>query len=267
MRDYLGLEFAKISATGNDFIVFDNRQSGLSEEDANFFKNICQRRISVGADGVLLIDDDSDSDFALRYFNADGSEAECGNGARAAAYVACQAGITSGECRFRFGHDFYNAWVAGLSVRLELPDARDLDQDVGVLEDNGFREAGSVNTGVPHYVLFTDDVAAADVFSLGRKYRYHRQFQPAGTNVNFVQCNSDGAIRMRTYERGVEGETLSCGTGTIAAALLTHLGTGRAFPMRVQTSGGELTVHRCAQMRFVLEGPVKPVYKARLLSL
>lgn len=266
MHNDIEIKFTKISATGNDFIVIDNRQVGLSEKDAGLFRRVCQRRTSVGADGVLLLNLSPDCDFELRYFNADGSEAECGNGARAAAWFAHKNGFAPAEMSFVFGQGIYKAEVRGDRVRIELPAARDLQENVGVLEEEFLEEGGAVNTGVPHYVLFAENLEELDVTSLGRKYRHHHHFEPDATNVNFVELGAGNAIRLRTYERGVEAETLSCGTGSVASAYITHLRKGIAFPIEVHTRGGTLLVHRNSeQNRFSLEGEVQAVYEARLL--
>lgn len=265
MHNDIEIKFTKISATGNDFIVIDNRQVGLSEKDAGLFRRVCQRRTSVGADGVLLLNLSPECDFELRYFNADSSEAECGNGARAAAWFAHQNGLAPAKMSFAFGHDVYHAEVNSNRVRIQLPDARDLQENVGVLEEEFLEEGGAVNTGVPHYVLFAENLDGLDVTSLGRKYRHHHHFEPDATNVNFVELCAENAIRVRTYERGVEAETLSCGTGSVASAYITHVRKGVAFPIEVHTRGGTLLVRNSQRNRFSLEGEVKAVYEARLL--
>ncbi len=262
-----GLHFTKFSATGNDFVLIDNRESKLSEKDADFYRRICQRRTSVGADGVLLIDACQEADFRLRYFNADGSESECGNGARSAAYFAVQHGIASRRMRFRFGKGLYEAEVSNRSVRLALPGYRDLNLSVGILDEKDFEEGGTINTGVPHYVMFANDIDRVGVSGIGKKYRYHARFQPEGTNVNFVQIVGRDRIRIRTYERGVEAETLSCGTGSVACAWLAHFRHGLQFPLKVATPGGELTVHKHEKdLQSYLEGEVKPVYEGKLMT-
>lgn len=259
------LRFTKISATGNDFILIDNRKVWLTENDVPFFKKICQRRTGVGADGVLLINESAEYDFELRYFNADGSEAECGNGGRAAAFYAHKHQIAGEKMAFHFGHDVYDAEVAGHRVKLKLPAPFDLRETIGAVEDAGLEEGGFINTGVPHYVLFVQDVAQIDVFKTGRKYRNHTAFQPAATNVNFVELVGENAIKLRTYERGVEAETLACGTGCVASAVISNLKKALQFPVNIQTQGGEIIVHKDTNGdRFLLEGEVTPVYEGEL---
>lgn len=268
MHPFTDIHFTKFSATGNDFILIDNRKIGLSGEDVKLFREICQRRMSVGADGVLLIDDCSETDFELRYYNADGSETECGNGARSAAYFAFNSGIAGRKMSFMFGHDVYEAEVDGKFVKLQTPPARDLKESVGILQEDFLEEGGSVNMGVPHYVLFGKNVADLDVLTLGRKYRYHEHFKPEATNVNFVEIWSENEIFVRTYERGVENETMSCGTGSVASAIFAHLKKNVQFPVTVRAQGGTLFVHTTeGGNRFYLKGEVKPVYEGKLISV
>lgn len=166
---------------------------------------------------------------------------------------------------FHFGGHLYEAEVKGRAVKLKLPAARNLDQSVGILEETGLEEGGSVNTGVPHYVLFGREIDKTNVIAVGRKYRYHPHFQPHGTNVNFVEVAGDEEIRVRTYERGVEDETLSCGSGSVASAFLAHLQKEVSFPVRVRTRGGVLVVHKNQEAaQFYLEGKVEPVYQGKL---
>ncbi len=260
------LRFTKISATGNDFILIDNRKVSLTENDVPFFKKICQRRTGVGADGVLLINESAEHDFELRYFNADGSEAECGNGGRAAAFYAHKYQIAGEKMAFYFGHDVYEAEVAGNMVKLKLPAPFDLRETVGTAEDAGLEEGGFINTGVPHYVLFVQDVAQVDVFNTGRKYRNHAAFQPDATNVNFVELAEENAIKLRTYERGVEDETLACGTGCVASAVISNLKKGLQFPVNIQTQGGKIIVHKDEHSdRYLLEGEVSLIYEGGLV--
>lgn len=257
--------FHKLSATGNDFILIDNREGHLQAQDREFFRHICQRRTGVGADGVLLIEHHREHDFRLRYINADGSETECGNGARSAAYFTHHIGLTGRTTSFQFGEHLYQAEVGEGTVKLKMPKVRDLSQSMGVLQEHDLEEGGSVNTGVPHVVLFGNAIDEIDVVALGRKYRRHAAFQPAGTNVNFVQVLPSNALRVRTYERGVEDETLSCGTGCVASAYLASLQKGLALPVEVQTRGGTLSVHESdEQGRFYLEGEVTLVFEGEL---
>ncbi len=266
MNEHSEITFFKLSATGNDFILIDNRQNLVSGLDKGYFRQICQRRTSVGADGVLLIEKCPEYDFRMRYFNADGSEAACGNGARSAAYFACKKGLAGQRLSFMVENESYEAYVKGNIVKLKMPAARDLSQSVGVVEENGFKEGGFINTGVPHYVLFGNDIDEIDVYNLGRKYRLHSKFHPEGTNVNFAEVLSENKIKLRTYERGVENETLSCGTGCVASAYLANIQNKTRFPTEILTRGGKLRILRDEHSeRLYLEAEVKLVYEGKLI--
>jgi len=260
------LRFAKLSATGNDFILFDNRDQLFRGDEERLFRALCTRRVAIGADGILLIEHapsvKSSAFFTMRYFNRDGRESEmCGNGACASAYYAFRHGIAPAEMQFEVGGDLYHAVVAGNRVRLRMQKPWDLDLTPHALEENCMEEGGYVNTGVPHYVLFTPQIEQVDVAGLGVKYRHHPKFQPAGTNVNFAAIDRASHFYLRTYERGVEEETLACGTGTVAAAVFAHLKKQMPFPIHVTTRGGELTVYGDAHLeKLELEGDVRLVY-------
>ncbi|MFQ5706189.1 MAG: diaminopimelate epimerase [bacterium] len=262
------IPFVKISATGNDFILFDNREKMFTGAEGDFFRKICQRRSWVGADGVLLIENSQDFDFQMRYFNSDGRESEmCGNGARGAAYFALQQGIVPGpKMSFTVSSNRYEATVQENRVRLKMPPPRDIRKNLGIVEESFLREGGFVNTGVPHFVLFTDDLESLEILTPAQKYRYHPIFQPKGTNVDFVQVVDRSRINVRTYERGVEGETLACGTGCVAAAVVASLRKLTGLPVEVVTRGGVLKVYGdSAEASLFLEGEVRIVYEGRLL--
>ncbi|MFQ5630740.1 MAG: diaminopimelate epimerase [bacterium] len=237
------LPFAKFSATGNDFILFDNREHDLKGDEIAFFQRICARRTGVGADGILLIEDSGGTDYRLRYFNADGYETEmCGNGARAAAFYAFHNGLAPIHCKFEINDNMYEAIVEGKAVSLLMHAPTNMNLEPGVLLDEGLEEGGIAEIGVPHYVLFAKDVSGVDVDRLGKKYCEHEFFQPRRTNVNFVSTNPLGEMEIRTYERGVDTETLSCGTGTVVSAFIASERLGKMFPMAFKTRGGTLTV-------------------------
>lgn len=237
------LPFSKFSATGNDFILFDNRQALLKGEELNFFQRICARRTGIGADGVLLIENSERSHFRMRYFNADGRESEmCGNGARAAAFYAFHNGIAPIQCNFEIGGVIYEAIVEGKAVSLLMHAPANLKLKPGVLRDKRFEEGGMADLGVPHYVLFADDVTKVDVDKYGKKYCQHKFFQPRRTNVNFVSANLMEELEIRTYERGVDAETLSCGTGAVVSAFIAKDVLHKSFPITLKTRGGTLTV-------------------------
>ena len=238
--------FTKMSGSGNDFILIDNRSRVLQESKiAAFIAGVCRRRLSAGADGVILIEASETADFRWRFFNSDASPAEmCGNGARCAARFAFLQGICGARLRFETGTGRVEAQVEGMRVKVKMPDPQDLRLDLRVDLASGPLTVSSVNTGVPHAVVLTDGVEGVDVAGLGREIRFHPQFAPAGTNADFICRESPGGIAVRTYERGVEGETLACGTGAVAGALVAARKLGLTSPVSVRTAGGEhLTVH------------------------
>ena len=238
--------FAKMSGSGNDFIIIDNRPRVLPESKiAAFIAGVCRRRLSAGADGVILIEASETADFRWRFFNSDASLAEmCGNGARCAARFAFLQGICGARLRFETGAGLVEAQVEGMRVRVKMTDPQDLRLDIRIDLASGPLTVSSINTGVPHAVVLTDGVEGVDVAGVGREIRFHPQFAPAGTNANFISKESPGGIAIRTYERGVEGETLACGTGAVAGALVAAGKLGLTSPVSVRTAGGEhLTVY------------------------
>ncbi|MBA3003917.1 MAG: diaminopimelate epimerase [Desulfurivibrio sp.] len=266
------ITFSKMSGTGNDFILIDHRTPFLDREEMpGFARAVCERRVSAGADGLILIENSDTADFRWQFLNGDGSWAEmCGNGARCAARFAFALGIAPERMRFETVAGLIEAEVTDQSVKIKMtpPNGLRLEE---IIEVNGQgKVVHSLNTGVPHAVLFMDDVQQAPVLELGRSIRFHEHFQPAGTNVNFVQQGGNGLI-VRTYERGVEGETLACGTGAVAAAIIAGILGKVAPPVAVTTSGGEqLIIHyRLAGQEIsevYLEGPARFIYEGQLHS-
>jgi len=259
-------KFTKISATGNDFVLFDNRDGKFTGNEHDFFEKICQRRFSVGADGILLIENSDEFDFALRYFNSDGHIGEmCGNGARASAFYAFTNNIAPADLSFEVLGVPYRASVNGEWVKLFMPPPVEMKEYPALLEEENFEEGGYLNVGVPHYVVFVPDVEQVDVENIGRKYRNHKYFLPWGTNVNFVQFDKKDIIKIRTYERGVEEETLACGTGTISSAILANKQKDLELPLTVQAKGGELRVNFDEALSEIeLEGMVDIIYTGEL---
>lgn len=236
------IAFSKLSGSGNDFILIDNRRDVLpSEELIRAARLLCRRKFSVGADGLIALEDSEKADFRWQFFNADGSSAEmCGNGGRCAARFAVERGIAGPSLCFETLAGLIRAEVNGRRVKLELPDPEDLRTKVEIpLEPETF-QADFINTGVPHVVIIVEDIENVDVRGLGRKIRHHPLFAPAGTNVNFVQKDKNARIFMRTYERGVEDETLACGTGAVASACIGSRVWDLDSPVEVRTRGGEI---------------------------
>ena len=240
------IAFTKMSGSGNDFILIDNRSRVVDEGGLpHFITGICRRRTSVGADGVILIEASDAADFRWRFFNADGSPAAmCGNGARCAARFAFIQGIAGADMRFETDAGMIHARVNGPQVRVKLTDPHGLRQALRLDLASGTLQVSSIDTGVPHVVVMASDLENTDVRGLGREIRRHPEFAPAGTNANFIGADPDGGIAIRTYERGVEDETLACGTGSVAGALVAALTLSLASPVPVRTRSGEtLTVH------------------------
>ena len=263
--------FTKMSGTGNDFILIDHRKPFLSREDMPAFaRAVCEHRFSVGADGLIFIENSDTAHFRWQFLNADGSWAEmCGNGARCAARFAHAKGIAPASMRFETVAGIIEAEVIDDSVKLRMTPPTGLRLGESVEVDGQGRGVHSLNTGVPHAVLFMEDIKAAPVMEWGRLIRFHQHFQPAGTNVNFVARNGVNSLVVRTYERGVEGETMACGTGAVASAIIAGLLGQVQPPVAITTSGGEhLTIHyrldgeRIDQV--FLEGPASFIYDGQL---
>ncbi len=235
-----------MQGSGNDFIIIDNRKAIFPvTERVKLIAALCRRSTGVGADGLILIEDDPYADFLWRFYNADGSEAEmCGNGGRCAARFAFLKRITGSEMVFTTLAGSIRAQVDGALVKLEMtrPAGRQhLEIDCGgALEKIDF-----INTGVPHAVVMVErDLDLVDVAERGAAIRYHQSFAPAGTNVNFIKIEDDYTLSIRTYERGVEGETLACGTGAVAGALIACEHSLVESPTKVITRSGEsLTIY------------------------
>ncbi len=235
------LHFYKMNGAGNDFVVVDNRDLAL-QLTREQIALLCDRHRGIGADGLLAVEPaESGADFRFRYYNADGGEAEmCGNGAR------CFGRFTSAlmeempdRVTFETIAGTLAAEIVEENIRIAMSDPVDLEMDSGAAVDGLDAVLHTVNTGVPHVVAFVDDLGGTDVVRHGRAIRRHERFAPNGTNANFVEVLAPGHIAIRTYERGVEDETLACGTGMVAGALFHHLRSGDPAPIMVDVKGGE----------------------------
>jgi diaminopimelate epimerase len=265
------IRFFKMSGAGNDFIVIDNRLGIINHDNcADFVSRVCRRGVSVGADGVILIENSDNADFKWHFFNADGSEAEmCGNGARCAARFAFLEGIAGEKLSFETLAGVINAEVLGHRVKLGMSMPHGLELDIRLPIEGKEYTVNFINTGVPHTVKFVQELENYDVHKMGKAIRFHPHFQPAGTNANFVVVRDRSHIDIRTYERGVEDETLACGTGSVAAALVAAAKGLVDSPVNLRTrSGGVLTVHfdkDGTDFRNVyLEGEARVVYEGHL---
>ena len=265
------IPFAKMSGTGNDFIIIDNRDR-IVEDDGlkEFIQNVCRRKMSVGADGLILIESSNTADFRWRFFNSDGSLAEmCGNGARCAARFAFLNGIAGEKLSFDTEAGIITGQVKDGGAKVKIPDPVDLRLNYSMDLEDGPVTVSSINTGVPHVVVMGDSLENVDVFGLGRQIRYHEAFAPSGTNVNFICQQKPGHLAIRTYERGVEDETLACGTGSIASALVASCMTDWTSPISLITRSGEsLTIYfRVNNGIFTdvyLEGDARLIYSGEL---
>jgi diaminopimelate epimerase len=269
----------KLSGSGNDFILIDNRRHAVDPRKAGALAaKVCAHRMSVGGDGLILIESSRKADFRWRLFNADGSEAEfSGNGARCAARFAYLKRIAPRKMRFETLAGLIEAEMVSEpgsvkpeAVKVRFPDPTGLRLNLRVPIGGTVREAHFLDSGVPHCVYLVDDPDQMDVVGIGRPTRYHELFQPAGANVNFIKVLDPHRIRIRTYERGVEDETLACGTGSIASALIASLVAKVESPVTlIPQSGLELTVHfRSRGDRFAdvyLQGDARAVYEGRIL--
>jgi len=272
-----GLGFTKMTGTGNDFILLDNREDKIPQQIMSLLaRALCRRGRSVGADGLICLQPSArvDSklgrvDFRWDFFNADGSSAEmCGNGGRCAARFARDTGLAGPEMVFDTLAGAIRAWVQGGTVKLEMTPPTGAYQGLALEAEGATVSLDGVNTGVPHAVLMVEDIKSAPVRELGRVLRFHEHFAPAGSNVNFAQPVG-GELVVRTYERGVEDETLACGTGAVASALVAGARGLLEPPVTVRVASGEkLMVHFTAGEagpgEVFLEGPASYVYEGRL---
>ena len=258
------LSFTKMSGAGNDFVLVESRAlKGRSA--ARLAPRLCDRRHGVGADGVLVLGP-ARGGLSLTYFNADGSRAFCGNGSRCAVWYGHEAGFLRGrKAVLDADGERLDAEVTGREqVRLRMPDPTELRLGTKVKAGGRPVTVHHINTGVPHAVMFVPALERVPVVSLGRELRRHRAFAPAGANVDFVRIEK-GGLSLRTYERGVEDETLACGTGAVASALVASLLGKAKSPVRCSTRGGDvLTVHFKGTGDVWLEGPARIVFKGEV---
>jgi diaminopimelate epimerase len=228
-----------MNGAGNDFVLIDNRDGGVSLSREQIIR-LCHRQRGIGADGLILLRHaEGDADWAWDFYNADGSDAEmCGNGARCFARYIDRLDTGHGELSFETACGIIRAKIDGGAVTVNLTNPHSLALNEPIPTTAGEQDVHSINTGVPHTVLFVDDADAAMVENLGAEIRHHDHFAPVGTNVNFVQVLESGHIRVRTYERGV-GETLACGTGVCASAMVAARLNDWPSPVKVEVLGGD----------------------------
>jgi diaminopimelate epimerase len=254
------LNFHKYQGTGNDFIMVDDRMENFPVLDLGLVRKLCDRKFGIGADGLILIRKHPSLDFDMIYFNSDGTQSLCGNGSRCAVRFSSIAGICSLKTKFNTIEGELSAEIRDDLVHLKMPDVK------------GITNVGAdifINTGSPHYIRYISDIEHFDVYNEGRSVRYNGLYGERGTNVNFVEPRGKNEIFVRTYERGVENETLSCGTGVTACAL-AHAVNGAESPVSVSTPGGKLSVSfkKLKNGQFTdiqLIGPAEKVFEGKVI--
>jgi diaminopimelate epimerase len=235
------LSFTKMAGAGNDFILADNRTGILKGDLGRFALRLCDRKRSIGADGLILVERSKKADVRMRILNSDGSEAEmCGNGIRCLAKFAADKRITGKQLSIETLAGLIRARVRGRIVKARMIEPKGLRLNFRIPMGGRQETVSFINTGVPHTVKVVRSLAQCPVNALGRAIRTHRHFAPRGTNVDFISFRSGNVIDIRTYERGVEDETLACGTGSVAAALVASRLKGLRSPVLVRTHGGEV---------------------------
>lgn len=260
------ISFSKYSATGNDFVVVDNRKGEIATGDVKFWQRVCDRHFGVGADGVLFLEASDRANYRMRYLNADGGEVSmCGNGARALCHFYRALNPGSGEISFETANGFYQGEVLG-DGRVSILMSELYDEGAIAIDDlfDGAIYSYYLNTGVPHCVYEVMDVEAIDIDKVSKPVRHDPRFKK-GTNVNFYERDPSGTLIVRTFERGVEGETLSCGTGIVACAI-TEMKKQDATEARyrIRARGGELQV-RIRGSEVFYEGAVDSPFRGEIL--
>ena len=253
------VNFYKYQGTGNDFVMIDNRDGNFDVSDLGLVRKLCDRRFGVGSDGLIAIQDRPGFDFEMVYFNADGSQSMCGNGARCAVAFSAFLGIIVGKTHFLAIDGPHDAVLTGEQVELLMGDVTGIEQKSGDF---------FVNTGSPHHIRFVTKAEGYPVFEEGKSIRNDAGYAPNGTNVNFVQALADDEVFVRTYERGVEDETLSCGTGVTAAAIV-YGAQHSQNEVKINTLGGQLSVKFVSNpdgsfSEIWLTGPAEQVFLGKI---
>ena len=253
--------FYKYQGTGNDFVMIDNRQKKINKNDTKLINFLCDRRFGIGADGLILLENHDTLDFKMVYFNADGNESSmCGNGGRCLVAFAKFLGVIDNKATFEAIDGLHHAIIEDDIVKLQMQDVDNVEK---------FESHVFLNTGSPHHVQFESDLENFDIKNDGANIRYGAPYNEAGSNVNFVKKLNDDAFAVRTYERGVEDETLSCGTGVTAVALaMNYIGETEKNLITLKTEGGDLQVsfdkENDSYKNVWLIGPAKQVFKGEI---
>jgi diaminopimelate epimerase len=257
------IPFTKMHGAGNDFIMVDDRTSPTFPiDDIEFIQRICSRRTGIGSDGIILLQPADRADFRMRFINPDGGEQDmCGNAARCIARFAYGRDLVRAEMTIETGAGVVGAEILEDGIRIDLTDPSDIHLDISV---DAEWTVDSVNTGVPHAVAWVEDLEAVNLPSSGRALRYHTFFEPEGTNADFTRVEADGSLTLRTYERGVEDETLACGTGAAAAAVLAVERGHVKFPVTVHCIGGHDLVINRVRGKTTLTGGAEEVFDGEI---
>lgn len=255
---FAAMKFVKYQGTGNDFVVVDNRSDWFPKSDLDLVRKLCDRKFGIGSDGLILLNNSSEFDFDMGFYNPDGSTSFCGNGSRCIIHYAHFLGLFTENCTFSAIDGIHHGKFGEKAIQVSMANVDGIE-----VADNW----KLIDTGSPHVLIPSEDVLEADLMAQAHAIRYNDRFREKGVNVNLVQIRGDHHIRMRTYERGVENETLSCGTGVTAAAL-SVASVGKQL-IEVETQGGTLSV-RCVQNApgiftdIWLTGPVEQVYSGEI---
>ena len=234
------IRFTKAVATGNDFIIIENIRPETGQYLLGLAKKLCDRKRGIGADGLLVIEKSKAADFKMRIFNPDGSEAEmCGNGSRCAALYAFTKGAAKSKMTIETAAGILKAYVKKDIVKVRLTDPKDIRWNLCLDINKCPYKLDFVDTGVPHVIHFVEDLEKVDVKNIGSHIRHHGEFSPEGTNADFVKVVDKRNVKVRTYERGVEDETLACGTGAVASAVISAEAEKMPSPVTVETRSGE----------------------------
>ncbi len=235
------IKFWKMHGAQNDFVLFDDRCGSFPAADQAFIARIAACHTGIGAEGVILLQESATADFRMRFFNPDGGEVDmCGNGARCVARLAFELGAAKENMTVETQAGLLKAEILPDGIRLWMTEPTGWKMGASLEREDRALTYNFVNTGVPHVVIRTDKLSGVDVCGTGSAVRYHRDFAPAGTNVNFMEVSPDGTLRVRTYERGVEDETAACGTGVTACALIAAKNSWVTLPVKVYVASGEV---------------------------
>jgi len=234
------IPFSKYQGTGNDFILIDDREGQFPNQNAEFIRSLCDRRFGIGADGLILLQRSSSADFKMRIFNSDGGEpGMCGNGLRCLIHFLKRLKIDKETCHIEVTGRIYFCRFQDEKIKICLGSPKILYWDLAIAIENEPLRLFVLDTGVPHAVVFTEDLEKIDLMQIGRKLRFHPKLAPEGANVDFAKILPSKEIRMRTYERGVEGETLMCGTGAAAVAFAAFQIYRLSSPIKIQAPQNE----------------------------